>query len=147
MSWLANIRHKIASWFGSHQSLIQTIAKDGQIAAVDAAAVATAAGEKGNLITVLTGVADGLGKVAATVTAEATATTLAQHAANITGLASALLVTSTDVGIKNADTKAKIAVVLGKVTNVVGALQTAAEAQTGGPGTAPALPPANTPGA
>lgn len=140
MSWLSNLRHKIAGWFGSHKDLIETIAKDGQVAATDASLVAVAAGEHGNIITVLSGVADGFGKVGAAVTAESSATTLAEHAANLTGLADALLVTSTDVGIKNADTKASITKVLGKITNVVGALQTAAEAQTGGPGTAPELP-------
>lgn len=141
MSWLSKLRHAIAAWFGSHKTLLQTIAKDGQLAASDLAKVATAAGESGNLVTVLNGVSDGLGKVGDTITAEATATTLAQHAADLTGLATNLLVTSTDVGVKSADTKAGIATVLGKITNVVGALQTAAEAQTGGPGTAPPLPP------
>jgi hypothetical protein len=147
MSWLSALRSKIAGWFGAHKDLLQTLATDGEVFTKDAAAVAAAAGEHGNLITVLGGVADGFGKISTTITAESSATTLAQHAADLTGLASGLLVTSTDVGVKNADTKAKIVGVLQKVTNVVGALQTAAEAQTGGPGTAPPLPVATPPAA
>ena len=132
MSFLSKIEslpHWLASFFGSHQAVIQTVIADTQTAVGAASTIATIAGES-KIVPVLSGVSDGLSKVSTLVTAESTATTLAQHAANVTALASGLIQATNDVGVKNADTKAAIGAVLVKVNGVVGALETAAQAAT-----------------
>ncbi len=129
-SLFSSIGHKIASFFGSHQAVIQTVLTEAQEATGAATAVAAALNEPANLQTVLAGVSDGLAKVSATVTAEASAETLTQHAADITGLVTGLVQTTNDVGVKSAITKTAIGAALVKVNAVVGALQTAAEAAT-----------------
>lgn len=129
-SFFSSVGHKIASFFGSHQAVIQTVLTEAQGAVNDAVAVAKALNEPAALQSVLAGISDGIGKIAATVTAEASAETLTQHAQDLTGLVSGLVQTTNDVGVKSAITKTAIGAALVKVNGVVGALETAATAAT-----------------
>jgi hypothetical protein len=128
---LSDLEHKILAYLGGHQAEIVSGLQEAQLAVKAATAVAaiTETGTDGKtpaIVTTLSGVSDGLGQVAAAVTAETTATTFSQHAAALTGLATGLIQTTNDVGVKNADTKAAIGVVLLKVNSVVDVLQSAA---------------------
>jgi hypothetical protein len=127
-SLFSSIGHKIATLFGSHQAVIQAVLLDAQEAVGAAKSVAAALNEPASFQTVLGGVSDGLSKVSATVTAEASAETLTQHASDITALVAGLFQTTTDVGVKSAITKTAIGTALIKVNAVVGALETAATA-------------------
>lgn len=133
-SFFSSIGHKIASFFGSHVAVIQTVLTDAQAAATVAIRVATvveppaAGGGLNPIVVTLSGVLDGLVKVSGAVTAETTAETFAQHAADITGLVTGLVETTNDVGIKSETTKAAIGAALVKINGVVGALETAAAA-------------------
>jgi hypothetical protein len=124
-SFFSGLSHKIAAFFGSHAEVIATVIADAQQAVGAASAVAGAVGET-QLIPVLSGVSDGLSKVATAVTAESTADTLTGHAAAITALAEGLIESTNDAGIKDANTKAAVGAVLVKVNGVVAALETAA---------------------
>ena len=126
-SFLHNIGAHLASFFGSHAAVIATVTSDAQIAVGAAKVVAADLGEPASVQTVLGNISDGLTKVAATATAEATADTLTEQAANLTGLVGGL-VSSGDIGIKNAGTKVAVGTALVKVTSVVSALETAANA-------------------
>lgn len=126
-SFFSALSHKIAAFFGSHQAVIATVIADAQQACAGASAIATVVGE-GSIVPALSGVSDGLAKVGAAVTAESTAETLTQHAADLTALAAALIQSSNDVGVKDAQTKAQVGAVLVKVNGVVNALETAASA-------------------
>ena len=70
-------------------------------------------------------VQDGLNLVSKAVTTASTATDLSGHAAALSGLVTGL-VSSGDIGIKNAQTQAAIGVMAVKVQSVVGVLETAA---------------------
>ena len=124
-SFFHSLAHKIAAFFGSHQAVIATVIADAQQAVAIAASVAGAVGES-KLVPVLSGVSDGLSKVSLAVTAEASADTLTEHASNLTALAAGLIQSTSDIGVKNAETKANVGAVLVKVNGVVTALEAAA---------------------
>ena len=70
-------------------------------------------------------VTDGLSIVQKGVAAESTATDLSSHAANLAGIVTGL-VTSGDIGVKNAQVQASVGVLATKVQSVVGVLENAA---------------------
>ena len=127
-SFFSSIGHKLAAFFGSHQAVIQTVIADAQQAVGAAKVISAALNESPGFQTVLGGVSDGLSKVSATLTAEASAETLTQHAANITGLVEGLVQATNDLRVKSSLTKTAIGVALVKVNAVVGAIETAADA-------------------
>ena len=129
MNFFTQLGHSIAAFFKGHQATIQTTIGYAQNAAGAASAVAGILGESPAVTSQIGKISDALGLVSATVTAETSAETLTQHAANLSALTSAL-VNSGDIGIKNAQTQAAVGTVAVKVQGVVGALETAANAAT-----------------
>jgi hypothetical protein len=134
-SFFTTLGHKIAGWFGSHQTVIQTVITDAKLATATLGTVAAAAGEGALVAPIVSQITDGLTKVGAAVAIEATAATLTQHAATVSALAESLL---PDLGVKNEKTIAAIGTVLTKTQGVVGALETAANAIPAVPTPAPA---------
>lgn len=126
-SLFSKIGHAIASWFGSHQATIQAVVNDAQAAASAAHGVATALGEPASVTSVISGVSDGLSKIGAAAATAATAEDFNALAADGAALATGL-VSSGDLGIKNAATKAAVGALAIKVQGVVGAVETAASA-------------------
>ena len=124
-SFFSKIGHAIATFFGSHQAVIQAVIADAQTAAGAATTVATALGEPAAVTAAIARVSDGLAKAGAAVAVEQSATTLTQHASNLAALVTGI---TPDIGIKNAQTTAAIGATLVKVQSVVGALETAAVA-------------------
>lgn len=112
----------IARFFTAHQAALQSAITDAQAAVSSATGVAAILDPQA--VPVLSGVADGLTKVSAAVTAASTASTLTSQANTLGTLVSGL-VTSGDVGVKNANTKAAIQSAVTKSQAVVGALVTA----------------------
>jgi hypothetical protein len=137
ITFIENLGKKIATFFGSHEAAIQSVIKDAQGAQVAAKDVALALGEPSSVITVISGIGDGLQKTSDALAAESSSTTLTQEASNLSGLVSSV-VDSGDIGIKNAQTQAAVGTTLQKVVGVVSALQTASNATT-----APATPAAS----
>ena len=123
IKWLESLGTKIHNVFVSHEAALQTVATDLQATASATAAIATAAGET-KVVPILTGIADGAGKLSEAIAAGAAATDLQAGVAAVTGLASGL-VTSGDVGVKDAGTQNGIGLVLTKVNNVATVAQAA----------------------
>ena len=123
IKWLESLGTKIHNVFVSHEAALQTVATDLQATASATAAIATAAGET-KVVPILTGIADGAGKLSEAIAAGAAATDLQGGVAAITGLASGL-VTSGDIGVKDAGTQNGIGLVLTKVNNVATVAQAA----------------------
>ena len=123
IKWLESLGTKIHNVFVSHEAALQTVATDLQATASATAAIATAAGET-KVVPILTGIADGAGKLSEAIAAGAAATDLQGGVAAVTGLASGL-VTSGDIGVKDAGTQNGIGLVLTKVNNVATVAQAA----------------------
>lgn len=119
---IENVPGELARLFTAHQAQIQTALADAQTAVSGATAVAAVL--EPAVIAPLALVADGLTKVSAAVTAESTATSLQAQATSLGNLVSGL-VTSGDVGVKNATVKTAITSAVTKAQTVVGALVTA----------------------
>ncbi len=115
-----SISHAIASVF-SHKDQINAAINEAQVVA-NAASVIFAATGHDAAVKEIAKVSDALNLTKGAVTAEAGADSLADHVTNLGNLASAL-VTSGDIGVKNADTQAGIVAVVGKVQNVVGKVE------------------------
>lgn len=123
ITWLESLGTKVHNVFVSHEAALQTVATDLQATASATAAIATAAGET-KVVPILTGIADGAGKLSEAIAAGAAATDLQAGVAAVTGLASGL-VTSGDIGVKDAGTQNGIGLVLTKVNNVATVAQAA----------------------
>ena len=123
IKWLESFGTEIHNVFVSHEAALQTVATDLQATASATAAIATAAGET-KVVPILTGIADGAGKLSEAIAAGAAATDLQGGVAAVTGLASGL-VTSGDIGVKDAGTQNGIGLVLTKVNNVATVAQAA----------------------
>ena len=123
IKWLESLGTKVHNVFVSHEAALQTVATDLQATASATAAIATAAGET-KVVPVLVGIADGAGKLSEAIAAGAAATDLQGGVAAVTGLASGL-VTSGDIGVKDAGTQNGIGLVLTKVNNVATVAQAA----------------------
>lgn len=123
IKWLESLGTKVHNVFVSHEAALQTVATDLQATASATAAIATAAGET-KVVPILTGIADGAGKLSEAIAAGAAATDLQGGVAAVTGLASGL-VTSGDIGVKDAGTQNGIGLVLTKVNNVATVAQAA----------------------
>ena len=123
IKWLESLGTKVHNVFVSHEAALQTVATDLQATASATAAIATAAGET-KVVPVLVGIADGAGKLSEAIAAGAAATDLQAGVAAVTGLASGL-VTSGDIGVKDAGTQNGIGLVLTKVNNVATVAQAA----------------------
>lgn len=119
---LENIPGELAHLFTAHQVQIQTVLADAQTAISGATAVAAVL--EPAAVAPLALVADGLTKVSAAVTAESSAATLTAQASTLGALVSSL-VTSGDVGVKNATVKIAVTNAVTKAQTVVGALVTA----------------------
>jgi hypothetical protein len=128
VSWLEGIGAKIHNLFTSHEAALQTIASDLQATATGAVAIATAAGET-KVVPILSGIADGAGKISTAIQQGAAATDTTEAVSAVTGLASGL-VTSGDIGVKDAATQNQIGLVLTKVNNVAAASQAAVAASS-----------------
>jgi hypothetical protein len=132
-----NIPGELASFFTMHQTQIHTALADAQSAVTAAIAVAAATlkpganGSPNPVVTTLAGVADGLTKISTAVASAASATTFSGQAANLASLTNSLI-TSGDVGVKDASSQASLTnavnSVVAKANTVVGALFTAAAA-------------------
>lgn len=126
ISWLDSLGTKLHNLFTSHEAALETVATDLQATASGAAVIATAAGET-SVVPILSGIADGAGKVSTAIQAGATATDAAQGVAAITTLASGL-VSSGDIQVKDAETKNQVALVVTKVNNVANVAQAVIDA-------------------
>jgi len=130
----AAIAHAIANFFSSHKDAIHSATAVGQTAATYAAIVLGASGQdkEGKISGTILNISKALGEVSKTASDEASATTLSEHANNLTNLALKLTVDTNLVGVKSAASKAAIADVAHRVVSVVDALQAAHDSQTGG---------------
>lgn len=123
IKWLESLGTKVHNVFVSHEAALQTVATDLQSTASATAAIATAAGET-KVVPILAGIADGAGKLSEAIAAGAAATDLQGGVAAVTSLASGL-VTSGDIGVKDAGTQNGIGLVLTKVNNMATVAQAA----------------------
>lgn len=119
---------EISKLFGGHAAQIQAAISDAKTVAGAASIVLTATGQTA-AATEVQKINGALSIVAGAVDSETTADTLAQHAANLANLTTAL-VNSGDINVKNAQTQSTIAAVATKVQATVGALESAAVAAT-----------------
>lgn len=119
---IENVPGEVAKFFSAHQVQIQSAISDAQTAV--SAATGVAAILEPAAVAPLILVANGLTKVSSAVTAESTAVTLNSQASALGALVSDL-VTSGDVGVKNASVKTAVTNAVTKAQTVVGALVTA----------------------
>lgn len=119
---IENIPGELSHLFTAHQAAIHTAIADAQTAISGASAVAAIL--EPAAVPELTLVQDGLTKISAAVTAESSANTLTSQASVLGTLVSGL-VTSGDVGVKNATVKTAVTNAVTKAQTVVGALITA----------------------
>lgn len=124
--WLESIGAKLHNLFTSHEAALHTIATDLEMTAASAVAIASAAGET-KVVPILSGIADGAGKISTAIQAGAQASNLTEAVGAVTGLAAGL-VTSGDIGVKDSATQNQIGLVLTKVNNVAEASQAAVSA-------------------
>lgn len=116
------------NFFTKDGGAIQTGLSEAALAAGIAAAVAAIALSPADAAPVLAEIAkvqDGLSIVQKGVTAASTAATLAGHAQDLAGIVTGL-VTSGDIGVKNAQLQAAVGVAATKVQSVIGTLENAA---------------------
>jgi hypothetical protein len=125
--FFAKIGTALHNFFTKDGGAIQTGIAEAISAANVAASVAAIADPAGSapVVAEIGKVTSGLALVQTAVKAEATATDLNGHAANLAALVTGL-VTSGDLNIKDAQTQAAIGVMATKVQSVVGVLETAA---------------------
>lgn len=121
----------ISKLIGGHSAQIQTAIAEAQNLAGASAIVLAATGQSAAAAEVGK-ISSALSLASSTITAEATAETLTQHATNLANLTTAL-VNSGDINVKNTGTQAMIAAVAGKVQTTVGALEVAAASATPSP--------------
>lgn len=119
-SLFKSIGHAIASVF-SHKDQINAAITDAQTVAGAAGIVLSAIGQNSAAAEVVK-VSNGLALVSNAVTSGASADTLTEHVTNLANLTTAL-VTSGDIGVKNADSQASIVAVANKVQTVVGKVE------------------------
>ncbi len=124
-SFFKSIGNALHNFFTRNGGAIQAGIGEAVAAAGVAASVSGLLGESPDVIAEINKVADGLQLVSKSVTAASTATDLTGHAAALAGLVTGL-VSSGDIGVKNAQTQAAIGVMAGKVQSVVGVLESAA---------------------
>lgn len=115
----------IHDFFTRNGGAIQAVVSAASTAVGVASAVAADFGEPPVVAAELAKIQDGLALVAAGVNAQSTATDLTGHAAALAALVTGL-VTSGDIGIKNATTQVAIGVAANKVKSVIGTLESAA---------------------
>lgn len=132
MNLFSKLAHLIMGWFTSPPvkqflSEAQAALTVAQQAASGAIAVAAVMGEPDNVTAEIGKIADGLKVASSAITAESSAATLTQQAQALNGLVTNL-VTSGDIGIKNASTKAAVSGMAQKVAGVVGVLEAGAAA-------------------
>jgi hypothetical protein len=116
------------NFFTKNGGAIQTGLTEAAAAAGVAASVAAitlSPADAAPVVAEIAKVQDAIGIVQKGVTAESTATDLSAHAANLAGVVTSL-VTSGDIGVKNAQVQAAVGVAATKVQSVIGVLENAA---------------------
>lgn len=126
LAWIKKEGTELKDLFVSHEAGLETVATDLQQTATATAAIAQAAGAT-KYVPILSGIADGAGKISVAIQAGSTVTDIQGGVADLTTLASGL-VDSGDIGVKDAATQNGIGLVLTKVNNVAAVANAAVSA-------------------